>query len=376
MATDTGLLLPEGFCAALIVDSSGPLRQLAVAPDGRVFVARRGRDGGGIVAVGGSGGHYVKLGEFGPPGANDVALRRGQLYVAYPERIVRWRLEAGALPSGEGEVVVERLPAGGGHVAKSLAFLGDTMIVNFGSRTNSCQEDDRKERSPGVDPCAELEERAGLWAFNADRPGQTLGDGARFATGLRNTMALAVEPGSGELYFAVHGRDQLAQNWGFSDTTSAADPAEEFGVVRLGDDFGWPYCYYSNVRKAKVLAPEYGGDGARTNRCETRARPLIAFPGHWAPMALAFHDGTMFGEHYRGAFLAFHGSWNRAPLPQEGFRVVFIPFSNGKPTREYELFASGSSGPTSLRAAGVATAPDGALWITDDRAGRLWRVWR
>ena len=109
-----------------------------------------------------------------------------------------------------------------------------------------------------------------------------------------------------------------------------------------GDDFGWPYCYYSVTYDKKVLAPEYGGDGRKVGRCAAAKNPVIAFPGHWAPLALAFHSGDGLGAGYSdGLFVAFHGSWNRAPMPQAGYRVVFAPFTDGKATGKYVTFASG-----------------------------------
>jgi glucose/arabinose dehydrogenase len=249
------------------------------------------------------------------------------------------------------------------------------MYVNIGSKTNSCQKTDRLPASPGKDPCAELEQRAGIWRFSADRLGQGFADGRRYATGLRNAMALATQPGTEALFAAVHGRDQLSDNWGFSNEVNANNPAEELVRVESGGDYGWPYCYYSNQSKKKVLAPEYGGDGEKVGRCTAALNPILAFPGHWAPMALAFYTSNAFGPKYKdGLFAAFHGSWNRAPLPQEGYRVVFVPFTNGRPTGEYSTFATEKGGPTSLRASGVAVAPDGSLYISADQNGKIWKV--
>ena len=142
-----------------------------------------------------------------------------------------------------------------------------------------------------------------------------------------------------------------------------------------GDDIGWPYCYYSNDVKKKVLAPEYGGDGRTVGRCSKAKDPAIAFPGHWAPMSLEFYQGDAFGSAYKGGmFLAFHGSWNRAPLPQEGYRVVFAPFADGKPTGKYETFASLKNG--KLRAVGLAEGKDGALYVSADDNKTIWRIVR
>lgn len=377
---EAGLALPQGFCATQVGTRLGAVRQLTVSADGVLYAAvQEGGDGHGVLVFADTNhdGALDRLGSFGPSGINDVELHDGFLYAALPERIVRWRVTPAApVADGEGEVIIAGMPAGG-HGSKVMAFKGDSLFVTFGSRTNSCQERDRQARSPGVDPCTELDQRAGIWVFSARRTGQRVADGARYATGLRNAAALAVQPGTGALYTAVMGRDQLGQNWGFSDSVNAEDPAEEFGMVTRGADYGWPYCYYSNTAHAKVLAPEYGGDGKQTDRCTDRTMPVIAFPGHFAPLALAFYPSDAFGPKYRnGAFLAFHGSWNRAPLPQSGYRVVFIPFANGKATGTYESFATSSDGSTGLRASGLAVAPDGALFIADDRAGTIWRVTR
>jgi glucose/arabinose dehydrogenase len=377
---NAGLVLPPGSCATLVVSGVGPVRQLAVAPNGDLYAAI-GSGSRGVLALrdtNGDGKPDQRAG-FAPGGANDVQIRDGYIYVALDDRILRYRLTAGKLePEGKQETIVEDLPDNGNHKAKSLAFgPGDAMYVTIGSATNSCQEADRKARSPGKDPCRELDQRAGIWQFSAEKPGQRFQDGRRFATGLRNALALTTEPKSGALYAAVHGRDQLGDNWGFSAEVNANNPAEELVRVGQGDDFGWPYCYYSNEHRKKVLAPEYGGDGEKVGRCASAKDPLLAFPGHWAPLALAFYNGQQFGAKYKGGlFVAFHGSWNRAPLPQAGYRVVFVPFANGKPSAAYSTFAISKEGPTTLRASGLAVAPDGSLYISADQNEKIWKVTR
>jgi glucose/arabinose dehydrogenase len=374
-----GLVLPQGSCATLVASGIGAVRQITVAPNGDLYAA---------IADGGSGGVLVlrdrngdgkpdERASFAPSGANDVALRNGYVYVSLNDRVLRYRLSADKLePAGEAETIVSGLPAQGGHRAKSMAFGPEgVMYVNVGSATNSCQHSDRSDRSPGIDPCTELERRAGIWQFSADRVGQRFEDGHRFATGMRNALALATAPGSGTLYAAIHGRDQLGDNWGFSAEANANNPAEELVEVQQGDDFGWPYCYYSNDLKKKVLAPEYGGDGQKVGRCSSAKAPLLAFPGHWAPLALTFYEADQFGPAYKGGlFIAFHGSWNRAPLPQAGYRVVFVPFANGRPSGPYSTFATGKGGPTELRASGVAVGKDGSLYISADQNEKIWKV--
>jgi glucose/arabinose dehydrogenase len=371
----SGLTLPEGFCAILVADHLGDLRHLTVAANGDLFVSL---EDNGIVALrdtDGDGRADLRR-TFGDAGGTGLGFHGGYLYFSPDDRVIRWPWIAGELgPAGPAETIVEGLPTGG-HTAKSFVFLGgDTMIVNIGSQTNSCQERDRSMRSPGRDPCTELERRAGLWRFSSARPHQRPRDGTRYATGLRNTLALAVNPADGALFAAPHGRDQLAQNWGFTDAQGAELPSEELVQVSAGDDFGWPYCYYDDQRGTLVLAPEYGGDGKAIGRCAGKKAPLFGFPGHWAPMALAFCTGEQFPPAYRGGlFVAFHGSWNRAPLPQEGYRVSFLPMRAGRPAGPPITFATGQDGPTSLRASGVAMGPDGSLYIASARNGTVWRV--
>jgi glucose/arabinose dehydrogenase len=342
-----------------VAESLGRVRQLTALPNGDLVVATRGAAGGLVLLRDGDADGRAEFRQIlGDEGGTGVRWHDGWLYFAPESEILRWRWEPGATAlSGPPERLVEGLPVGG-HSAKTFALLGgDSLIVNIGSQTNSCQVEDRAQRSPG-------------------RTGQVEADGSRFATGLRNAMALAVEPATGQLYAAPHGRDQLTQNWGFSEAAGAELPSEEFMQVRPGDDYGWPYCYFDHQQKRKVLAPEYGGDGKATGRCASAKQPLIGFPGHWAPIAMEFYAARQFPKRYRGGvFIAFHGSWNRNPLPQEGFRVTFVPFTApGKPAGSYETFATGREGPTSLRPAGLAVGPDGSLYIADERTGTIFRV--
>jgi len=188
-----------------------------------------------------------------------------------------------------------------------------------------------------------------------------------------------------KLYAVQHGRDQLGQFYPeyYTDQQSANLPAEEFLLVEDGSNFGWPYCYYDDAQNKKVLAPEYGGDGLKIGRCSEADDPIMAFPAHTAPNDLLFYTGNMFPEKYKdGAFIAFHGSWNRAPEPQEGFYVVFVPFKDKLPSGKWEVFASGFSGvdvvksPSDAkhRPCGLAQGPDGSLYVTDDANGRIYRI--
>jgi glucose/arabinose dehydrogenase len=154
-------------------------------------------------------------------------------------------------------------------------------------------------------------------------------------------------------------------------------------MAKKGMDFGWPYCYYDPFQKKKVVAPEYGGDGKKEGDCGTKEKPLYAFPAHWGPNALLFYTGAQFGDKYKnGAFIAFHGSWNRAPLKQGGYNVVFLPMKDGKPSGDYEIFADDFAGgeanltPANAkhRPCGLAMGIDGSLYISDDQGGTVWKI--
>jgi glucose/arabinose dehydrogenase len=371
---DAGLVLPPGFCATLFASVPG-VRHVAVAPNGDVFASGSRSGVVGLRDRKGTG-HADTTVTFGTGTGTGIAIGPDAIYFAPDDRVIRFAWTPGSLvPDDQGTVIVSGLPTGG-HTAKTLALAKDGGIfVDHGSGSNSCQVADRAGKSPGKQPCPELPTRAGTWRYDSRKANQALADGEHWTTGVRNGMAIAVNPTTGVLWGATHGRDQLS-DWGMSAADNAEKPAEEFGMFAKGADYGWPYCYYDPLEKKKVQAPEYGGDGVKQGDCAQKTQPVIAFPGHWAPMSLAFVPGNGFGASFAGgAFLAFHGSWNRAPLPQAGYRVVFIPFHNGQPTGQYSTFATGAGGPTSLRASGVAMAPNGrALFIASDAAGKIWRV--
>lgn len=385
-----GITLPNGFCATVFADVDGSPRHIAVAANGDVYVALTQRQNGGTAGVlalrdtSGDGKADVQQ-RFGPDaGGSGIAISGDWLYFAQDDAVLRWRMAPGALvPSGQPQTIVSGLPTGG-HTAKTIALDGNgALFVNIGSRTNACQQQDRQRGSRGVDPCTELNTRAGIWRFDANKPNQTQPQGERYATGIRN--AVGITTSSGQLYATQHGRDQLSDNWPdlFNDQKSAENPGEEFLRVNRGDDFGWPYCFYDVDQQKLVLAPEYGGRGTEVGRCAQKKGPVAVFPGHWAPESVVIYTGTHFPARYRGgAFIAFHGSWNRAPLPQAGFNVSFVPLSGGRATARGETFADGFRGGdggdnAAHRPMGLAVAPDGSLYITDDAGGRIWRVyWR
>jgi glucose/arabinose dehydrogenase len=387
-ADNGGLELPPGFCATLFADSLSSPRHLIVAPNGDVIVAIRSTQQvpGGIVVLrdingDGRADHRSKVGAFS---ATEVRLLGNYLYTENGPSILRFSWKPGAMePEGRADTIVSGLPASGPHSAKTFVIHNGQLLVNHGSGTNACQEQDRQTESRGIDPCLELLERAGIWRYSAERKGQRLKDGERFATGIRNAVAMAIDPRTNDLYVVQHGRDQLRDNWPamFSAQKSAETPAEELLHVIKGGDYAWPYCYYDSELRSLVLAPEYGGNGRDVGRCASKRGPVGAFPAHWAPESLLFYTGAEFPARYRnGVFIAFHGSWNRAPEPQAGYRVVFQPMTKGRADGPFETFVAGfidaSGKPTAMggRPMGLAQGLRGEIYLSDDAGGRIWRI--
>lgn len=394
-ADNGGITLPEGFCAVVVIDSLPGARHLTVAPNGDVFVAVRNRrttregpvETGGVAVLRDTDGNGTadSIERWGVNGGNDVVLADGYVYHSPDDAVLRYPINDGDMvPSGAPDTLVHGLPADRNHTAKSIALGPDNALyVNIGSPSNACMEQSRTPGSPGMDPCPELETRAGIWRFDANTPGQVQADGTRFATGLRNVVALRMHPETHVLYGAVHGRDQLHDMWPdrFTVDQNAEKPSEEFVRLDQGSDYGWPYCYHDPATGQKLLAPEYGGDGTTVGRCADMDMPLVAFPAHWAPNALEFYTGTQFPDEYRGgAFIAFHGSWNRAPNPQDGYRVVFVPEAGDGFAGSWSVFADGfrkeapEERANSARPVGLAVGPDGSLYIADSLRGKVWRV--
>jgi glucose/arabinose dehydrogenase len=377
-ANDAGLSLPEGFCALEVARDAGPVRGLVVARNGDLIAALAGQPGGVLVLRDADGdGRAEQRKRFGEAGGHDVRLHEGFLYFAADRAVLRWPWKEGALePAGPPQTLVSDFPAQNEHAHKAIALGPDgALYVGVGAPTNSCQRDNRAPGSPGLDPCPQLQAHAGIWKYDAARADQPHDPARRFATGMRHTLALAIHPSSGELWGAVNGRDLLGANWGYTAQRNAELPAEELVRVSEGADFGWPYCYHDGPAGRKVLAPEYGGDGQEVGRCADKARPALAFPAHWAPMSLLFYSAEQFPARYRGgAFVAFHGSWNRAPLPQEGYRIAFAPFEGEQPAGTQETFAIGAADPAGIRFVGLAVGPDGSLYASADGQERIWRI--
>jgi glucose/arabinose dehydrogenase len=214
------------------------------------------------------------------------------------------------------------------------------MVLSIGSTCNVCQEEDPR--------------RAAIVVY--DGPGGT-GEGI-FAKGLRNAVGLALHPGTGDLWATNNGRDLMGDDI----------PPETVYIVREGGDYGWPRCHSGDVPD-----PEYGGPGA----CDDVVQPVVQMQAHSAPLGLVFYTGSAFPPDYHGdLFIAFHGSWNRS-VPT-GYKVVRLPLDEGLPSGPVEDFATGwldqDTYLASGRPVGLAVGPDGALYVSDDKGGFIYRI--
>ena len=384
-AEDPALKLPAGFTATVVHEGLGAARHLAVDSAGDIYVAGRN----GLMALrdtNGDGKADVTT-PFGDVKGTGVQLHGNWLYVSDNVGVYRYALKNDELaPAAARETVVSGFPMERQHADKTFALDDKGMLyVNVGAPSNSCQQNDRQEGSPGHNPCPILEKYGGVWVFDGSKLNQTPADGRRFATGIRNAVAIEWNASQKALYAVIHGRDSLDTLFPalYQAEDNATRTAEEFHKLVDGGNYGWPYTYWDTRLSQRIVAPEYGGDAKKTAEKGKYPDPLVAFPAHWAPNDLAFHDGKGLPASYRGgAFIAFHGSWNRAPEPQAGYKVVFQPLKDGKPSGTYEVFADGFAGTiednnprnADYRPVGLAVGPDGSLYIADSQKGRIWRV--
>jgi glucose/arabinose dehydrogenase len=385
-----GLTLPNGFCALVVAEDVGPARHLVVSRGGDIYVALRNQEKapGGVVALrdtNGDGRADVRE-RFGDSGGTGIQIYNNYLYVSRDDAVVRFPMKDGQLSAaGPAEVVVSGFPQQRVHPTKTLAFDNrGGLYVNIGNASNACTDPDQT-KTAGLNPCTHQEGGGGVWRFDANRAGQVHGkDGVRYSSGLRQANAMRWHPTVNALYVAQHGRNGL-NRWTeyFNEEQNAETPAEELQRIDQGANHGFPYCYYDRLQGKRILAPEYGGDGKKVGDCAKYPLPVAAYPAHWAPNDLLIYTGSQFGQKYQGgAFIAFHGSGSRTPLPQGGYNVVFVPFAGGKASGKYEVFADGFAGKTPLaqptdadyRPEGVAMAPDGTLYISEGEEGKIWRV--
>ena len=400
-----GLFLPDGFGALVVADSVGPSRHLAVNDNGDIYVKLRIATGdSGNIALrdttnDGKADIFQRFGDYPNDGsfATEMRIHNGYLYFSSELVVYRQKLTPSKLiPNGKPEIlVVDRFPIRW-HNAKSLAFDNrGGMYVTFSAPTNVCEDwnstGGKTANVKGQYPCEQLIDFGGIWKFDENKLNQSQADGQKYATGLRSIVGISWNEEDNSLYALQHGRDYLyghAPQY-YSPWQNAVLPAEEFMKIKKDDDFGWPYSYYDHFKKKRMLAPEYGGDGILESKslpyanATPFANPLMGLPAHWAPNDLLFYKGNQFPARYqKGAFVAFHGSTNRAPYPQAGYIVAFIPFEKGKPKDKWEVFADGFAGVDTIanmsdakyRPMGLSEGPDGSLYVADSKKGKVWRI--
>jgi len=327
--------VPAGFAVDVYAEGLRGARFMALAPDGTPYLSltRSGKvvelpdangDGRADTVI------TVAQGLDLPHG---LAFRGDTLWVAENDKVVRL-----APGSATPEVVVPNLPGRGGHFTRTIVFgPDDKLYVSVGSSCNICDESDPR--------------RAAILRFNLDGSG-----GEIFAHGLRNSVGIAFDPATGELWGTNNDRDNLGDDL----------PPDRINIVRRGLNYGWPQCYLPGKNN-----PEYP-----TADCSRVEGPAIAFQAHSAPLGIAFSTGTQFPAAYRGgAFVAYHGSWNRT-VPT-GYKVVYVRQENGRPVAISDFltgFLPDPKAPPWARPVGLLVLPDGSLLVSDDTGGYVFRV--
>lgn len=377
--------VPDGFSITLFHEGVGDTaRHLAVRDNGDIFVAMRD---GRLVAVRDTDGDGVAddRAERDLAITTEVEVRGAWLYFSDRVSVSRVKLDDGLMPSADPEIVVDGFARQNQHAEKTIAFDdAGNLYVNIGAPSNACQEEMRTPGSPGLRPCPQLDQQAGVWKFPADTIGMKADESVRYITGARNAMAMDYSAENDGFFVAVHGRDQLHTLFPdlYTNEQSAELPAEEIHLAREGADLGWPYTYFDPIQKKRFVAPEYGGDG-KAIADEGYHSPVAVAPAHWAPNDLRVIRNERFPAPFNeGVVIAFHGSWNRAPLPQAGFRLSFLPTVMGQPAGGLIDFAVGfpkkemitSPSDAAHRPMGVAMGPDGALYVSDSAQGAIFKI--
>jgi glucose/arabinose dehydrogenase len=336
------LTVPPGFAIDVFADRVGSVRFMALDPAGTLLVSEPSR--GRVLALPDKNGtgraDGVQTVVDGLDQPHGLAFKDGALYVAENARVLRFRYDPATIKAAQQTVVVPSLPAGGGHWTRTVVFGPDGhLYVSVGSSCNVCRESDKR--------------RAAILRYNADGSGETL-----FATGLRNAVGLAFHPATGVLWATVNERD-----WRGDDV-----PPDYVTEVKAGSVHGWPDCM---VVGGKPIPDDRFARGAR---CEGVTPPTVEIPAHSAPIGITFYTGTQFPAQYRGsAFVAYRGSWNRT-IPT-GYKIVHLRFRDGRPAGVEDFVTGWLEGSSAWgRPVDVIVGRDGALYVSDQGAGRIYRV--
>lgn len=369
-------VVPDGYVVSAIATDLQIPRQTLVLPNGDILVAE-GRGGNapalkpkdviaGIIKSKGtssapSGDRLTLLRDADGDGVYELAtvfadnlnapyglaMIDNTLYVANQDELVKFEYQEGQTQAGGPPESVTELPSAiNHHWTKALTASADGryLYVGIGSNSNITER--------GM--TAEVD-RAVVWQVDAET-----GAHKTYATGLRNPTALAIQPGTGELWAVVNERDEIGPDLVPDYLTS----------VQEGGFYGWPYSYWGQHIDERVRPQD-------PEKVAAAITPDYALGSHVAALGVAFSDGAMGGDFAEGVFVGEHGSWNRAdPV---GYKVVFVPFSNGRPSGPPVDFVAGfrdDDGTTRGRPVGVTVDPDGALIVADDLSNTIWRVTR
>ena len=376
--------LPSGFSASVVAEDLGAARHIVVSKTGDIYVKLgKLKDGKGIYRLRDTNQDGVvdeRVG-FGDYPGTGIFIRDGYLYTSSNSSIYRYKLNENqeVVSPDRPEKLVSGLREKDRDKSKSIAVDNQgNVYVNIASDNDACRV---AGTGKGLMPCPLLDSAAGIWKFKANVPDQSFASGVRYATGLKNVVGLDWNGKTNSLFVMQHGRGKFDDFYPqyYTPKQSAELPAETMYEVHQGDDAGWPYVYYDQFQKKKILAPEYGGDGKKTGTAKT-INPTAAFPAHMGPNALLFYTGTAFPERYRnGAFIAFHAQSQEI---HKGYLIGFVPFKNGKPSGPWEIFADNfagtdlvkPTGPVQHRPCGLAQGPDGSLYVSDDLNGTLFKI--
>ena len=378
------IIVPKGFKATIIGTELGATRHLTVSKTGVVYAKlSKLKDGKGIVVLRDENkdGKTDKVEWFGDYTGTGITIKNGYLFASSNTSVYRYKLNAKEeiINLDSPEKIVTDLADKGRDNAKPFVLdnVGN-IYVTIGSHNDACRE---KGSGKGMMPCTILDSAGGIWKFKAEKLSQSYAEGQRYATGIKNAVGISWNDKTNSLFATLHGRGQFHDFYPqyYTPKQSQELPAETLYAIKEGDDAGWPYIYYDQFQKKKILAPEYGGDGKKTAG-EKAINPLVAFPAHLGPNDLLFYTGKMFPARYKnGAFIAFHG---QSPELKKGYMVAFVPFVNGKPSGKWEIFAdnfagtdlSKPTGPIQHRPCGLAQGPDGALYVSDDLGGTIFKI--